>query len=124
MEGRNQTGNPAVALLTVLVAMYVLTGLLLLLLAVLMYRMEPGEAVIRGCMTAIYVLVGFFGGFLQGKAAGKKKYLWGLLAGAMYWVILILVGLLLHQGLTASSVDLASTLALCTLSALAGGMLS
>jgi putative membrane protein (TIGR04086 family) len=113
-----------IPLLAVLVGMYVLTGLLLLLLAFLMYQMEPGEAVVNGAITVIYVLVGFFGGFFLGRAAGRRKYLWGFLAGLCYVLVLFLVGFLLHRGLTDSWVSLASTLVLCAGSATAGGMLS
>jgi putative membrane protein (TIGR04086 family) len=124
MEGRMKRGGMLGPLLAVLVGMYVFTGLLLLLLAFIMYKMEPGEAVVNGGITVIYVLVGFFGGFFMGKAAGKRKYLWGLLAGLSYVLVLFLVGLLLHKGLADSWVSLASTLVLCAASATAGGMLS
>jgi putative membrane protein (TIGR04086 family) len=114
----------ATAMLAVLVGMYILTGLLLLLLAFIMYRLEPGEAVISGGITVIYVLVGFFGGFFAGRVAGQKKYLWGLLAGLCYVLVLFAVGLLLHRGFSGSFVSLISTLVLCAASATAGGMVS
>jgi putative membrane protein (TIGR04086 family) len=124
MERRTKNGGMAIPLLAVLVGMYILTGVLLLLLAFIMYKMEPGEAVVNGGITVIYVLVGFFGGFFAGRAAGQKKYLWGLLVGLCYVAVLFLAGALIHRGISDSWVSLASTLVLCAGSATAGGMLS
>lgn len=113
-----------IPVLTVLVVMYLVSGMLLLLLAFLMYRMEPSEPVVGGAVIAIYIISGFLGGFLMGKRVGVKKYLWGLLMGALYYGVLILVGILLHGGLSSEPVQLGSAMALCLLSATAGGMLS
>lgn len=110
--------------LVVLVTMYIITGILLLLLAFFMYRTEPSEALVNGAIIAIYIIAGFAGGFLMGKRVGMRKYLWGLLMGALYYGILLLVGVILHQGLDTDAVHLISTMILCLLSATAGGMIS
>ena len=110
--------------LVVLVTMYIITGILLLLLAFFMYRTEPSEAFVNGAIIAIYIIAGFAGGFLMGKRVGVRKYLWGLLMGALYYGILLFVGVILHQGLDADAVHLISTMVLCLLSATAGGMIS
>lgn len=107
-----------------LVAMYVITGILLLLLAFFMYKGNLPEAVMNGAIIAIYVIAGFFGGFFIGRYAGVRKYLWGMLIGGLYYLILVLVGLILHRGIGSDPVHLFSTLALCLLSSTAGGMLS
>ena len=113
-----------IPVLVILVTMYIITGMLLLLLAFLMYQMDLAEPVVNGAIIAIYIIAGFFGGFLMGKKTGVKKYLWGLLMGALYYGVLILVGVVLHQGLDAEPVHLLSTMVLCLMSATAGGMLS
>lgn len=124
--GRQTTNRQSmlIPVLVVLVTMYIVTGILLLLLAFFMYRAEPSEAFVNGAIIAIYIIAGFAGGFLIGKRVGMRKYLWGLLMGALYYGILLLVGVLLHQGLNADAVHLVSTMILCLLSASAGGMLS
>ncbi len=124
MKREDQKGTMLIPVLTVLVVMYAVTGMLLLLLAFLMYRMEPSEPVVSGAIIAIYILSGFLGGFLIGKRAGVRKYLWGLLMGALYYGVLLLVGALLHGGVQTDPVQLGSTMALCLLSAMAGGMFS
>ena len=124
MERQARKESMLIPVLVILVTMYIITGMLLLLLAFLMYKMDLTEPVVNGAIIAIYIVAGFFGGFLMGKKVGVKKYLWGLLMGALYYGVLILVGLILHQGLGAEPVHLLSTMILCLLSATAGGMIS
>ena len=124
MERQARKESMLIPVLVILVTMYIITGMLLLLLAFLMYKVDLTEPVVNGAIIAIYIIAGFFGGFLMGKKAGVKKYLWGLLMGALYYGVLILVGLILHQGLGAEPVHLLSTMVLCLLSATAGGMVS
>ena len=124
MERQARKESMLIPVMVILVTMYIITGMLLLLLAFLMYKMDLGEPVVNGAIIAIYIIAGFFGGFLIGKKAGVKKYLWGLLMGALYYGVLILVGMILHQGLNGEPVHLLSTMVLCLLSATAGGMIS
>lgn len=124
MERQAKKDSMVIPVMVILVTMYIITGILLLLLAFLMYRMDLAEPVVNGAIIAIYIISGFLGGFLIGKKVGVKKYLWGLLIGALYYGVLFLVGLLLHQGMDVDAVHLVSTMALCLLSATAGGMIS
>lgn len=124
MERQARKESMLIPMLVILVTMYLVSGVLLLLLAFLMYQMDLTEPIVNGVIIVIYIIAGFLGGFLMGKKAGVKKYLWGLLMGALYYGVLILVGLFLHQGLEAEPIHLFSTMALCLLSAMAGGMIS
>lgn len=124
MERQAKRESMVIPVMVILVTMYIATGILLLLLAFLMYRMDLAEPMVNGAIIAIYIIAGFLGGFLIGKKAGVKKYLWGLLVGALYYGVLFVAGLLLHQGMDADPVHLISTMALCLLSATAGGMIS
>ena len=124
MERQGKKESMVIPVMVILVTMYIITGILLLLLAFLMYRMDLTEPVANGAIIAIYIISGFLGGFLMGKKVGVKKYLWGLLMGTLYYGVLFLVGLLLHQGMDVDAVHLISTMVLCLLSATAGGMLS
>lgn len=124
MERKAKRESMVIPVMVILVTMYIVTGILLLLLAFLMYRMDLSEPVTNGAIIAIYIISGFIGGSLMGKKVGVKKYLWGFLIGALYYGVLFLVGLLLHQSVDVDAVHLISTMVLCLLSATAGGMLS
>ena len=124
MERQTRKESMLIPVLVILVTMYIITGILLLLLAFLMYKADLSEPMVNGAIIAIYIISGFLGGFMMGKRTGVKKYLWGLLMGALYYGVLLLVGVVLHQGLDAEPVHLISTMVLCLLSATAGGMIS
>ena len=71
--------------LKALMAAYVVTGLLLLLLTLLVYKMEFSEEKVTAGITAIYVLSTFVGGFVIGKLSKMRKFLWGLAVGILYF---------------------------------------
>ena len=107
-----------------LVAMYVITGLLLVVLAALLGRVEMSDAAVSIGIIATYIVSCFAGGFLIGKKKKVKKYLWGLCVGASYFVVLLLGNLAVNRGLDGQLVHMLTTAVLCILSGMAGGMLS
>lgn len=70
---------------------YILTAVLLLLLAFLMYKMKLSVQIMTLGVSAVYVLSCLAGGFVLGHGIKKQRLLWGLLAGAVYFLILFLV---------------------------------
>ena len=76
------------------------------------------------CITGIYILVTFLAGFLAGKREGARKFLWGLLMGCLYFIILTLVSLIVNHGMGELSSGFFTTLVLCAGSGMLGGMLS
>ena len=57
--------------------MYVTTMILLLLLALVLFKMEPQEIVTKIWLIAVYIISGGLGGFLIGKRRKSRKFLWG-----------------------------------------------
>lgn len=111
-------------ILKILFLMYVTTMILLLLLALVLFKMEPQEIVTKIWLIAVYIISGFLGGFLIGKRRKSRKFLWGCLMGVLYFGILFAVSLLLYKGLTGDIMHLLTTLVLCTASGTVGGMIS
>ena len=103
---------------------YLLTAGLLLLLALFLYKFSLTEKIVSLCITGIYILVTFLAGFLAGKREGARKFLWGLLMGCLYFIILTLVSLIVNHGMGDLSSGFFSTLVLCAASGMLGGMLS
>jgi putative membrane protein (TIGR04086 family) len=124
MKSRDAKGNPAAAVGAAVLVMLLISILLLLLLALLLYKMSLNESVVRIGIVVIYVIAGVAGGLVAGKTMKEKKYLWGLLAGAIYFVVLFAAGFALHGGLTAEPAGIFASLALCLASGMAGGMVS
>ena len=107
-----------------LLVSYLLTAGLLLLLALFLYKFSLTEKIVSLCITGIYILVTFLAGFLAGKREGARKFLWGLLMGCLYFIILTLVSLIVNHGMGDLSSGFFTTLVLCAGSGMLGGMLS
>ena len=90
-RGERKEGVPVLALAKCLLASYVLTLLLLCLLALLLYKLHLTEGMVTIAISAIYVITTFMAGFLAGKKMKTQKFLWGALLGAAYFVILAVV---------------------------------
>lgn len=123
MDKENQKSS-AMPILADLVAMYVITGLLLVLLAALLGHVEMSDAAVSIGIIATYIVSCFAGGFLIGKKKKRKKYLWGLCVGAFYFAVLLLGNLAVNRGLDGQIAQMLTTAVLCILSGMAGGMLS
>ena len=108
----------------ILFLMYVITLVLLLLLALVLYKMEVSQIVTKVWLIAVYVISGFLGGFLIGKRTKSQKFLWGLLVGAVYFLILLAVSVILYRGLSGDWIHLFTTMVLCMASGTVGGMIS
>ena len=103
---------------------YLLTAGLLLLLSLLLYRFSLSERIVSISITGIYIVVTFLAGFLEGKREGSRKFLWGLMMGCLYFLILALVSLIVNHGMSSLSTSFLTVLVLCAGSGMLGGMLS
>ena len=124
IKPRDARGNPARAIFIAVFAMFILSGLMLLILALLLYKLELSESVVRVGIVVIYVVSGLLGGFRMGRIMRERKYLWGLSAGVLYFVVLFLASGLVKGGFDIEPVKMATTLILCGASGMAGGMVS
>ncbi len=107
-----------------MLAAYILTAGLLLLLAFMLYRFGLSEKVVSICIIGIYIAVTFVVGLIAGKREGKKKYLWGLAMGCAYYVILVIVSLIVNRGPQDIAGNMVTVFFLCAGSGMLGGMIS
>ena len=98
LRARDAKENPAKVLAMVLFIMFIISALLLLFLALLLYRLELSEAVVKVAVIVIYIITGLTGGILMGKKIRDKKFLWGFVAGTVYFGILFAVSLIIKEG--------------------------
>lgn len=107
-----------------LIIAYAVTGVLLAVLAYLVFRFQLGENIADIAIVAIYVVVTFLGAFLTGKKVKEHKFLWGLLLGTLYIAIISVIAIILGQVFHVTSTASLTTIALCVGGGLLGGMLS
>ena len=124
MEKGKACQDAAVRLIKSLLAAYIVTGLLLLLLALLLYKLQLSESVVNIGIIAIYVAACFLGGFLEGKMMKTRKFLWGGAFGLLYFAVLAIISLAVGQGFSGSSSHFVTTLILCMAGGTLGGMVS
>lgn len=103
---------------------YILTGIMLLFLTLLLYKLQLSEPVVAIGIVAIYILSSFIGGFFTGKKIKEKKFMWGLILGALYFLILTAISLMVNRSLQESVSNFVTTMLICVGSGMLGGMLS
>ncbi|HEX3077107.1 MAG TPA: TIGR04086 family membrane protein, partial [Lachnospiraceae bacterium] len=80
-----------------LIFAYLVTGVILLLLSLILYKAQiPSGAVSVGIMLA-YILSTFVGGFFLGKKVESRRFPWGIILGVMYFVIILAVSLVINK---------------------------
>lgn len=117
-------GTCAAALLKSLLLAYLFTVIMLGVLALLLYKLGLSEKTVSICIIVIYVAATLFGGFLMGKRMQSRKFLWGLLTGGAYFVILAAVSLIVGKGNIQLGNSFFTTLVLCAGGGMLGGMFS
>ncbi len=121
---RRQEGIPWIKLGIDLMGAYIVTFVVLLILALLLYKMNLSEKVISGGIVVTYILSCFVAGLFAGKQMKQKRFLWGLIMGLGYYVILLVVSLVINQSFLAIADSMITTLILCAGGGMLGGMLS
>lgn len=125
VEEKGLSGSDGVIfVLKCLLGAYVLTAGFLLLLALMLYRFGLEEKVVNICIIGIYVVVTFLAGWLAGKRAGTKKFVWGLLMGIAYFVVLAIVSLVVNGSVQDVASNFVTVFLLCAGSGMLGGMVS
>ena len=107
-----------------LLASYIVTGILLLVLTFFMYKFELNEKIVSAAIVGIYVVSTLIGGVIIGKLTKSKRYLWGMVLGIIYFVLLLLITLGVYRTLNGGSVSIVTSLILCAGGGMTGGMIS
>ena len=96
-----------------LLAAYVVTGILLIILALALYKFELNEGAVTAGVTAVYLISTFTGGLVVGKLAKVRRFLWGIVLGILYFALLLLVTVGIYRTFHGSSTEILVTFALC-----------
>lgn len=124
MDRNIRKDSKALWVLKALLIAYVVTGVLLLILAVLLYKMELDEKAVSAGVIAIYVAATLIGGLAIGKMAKVKRFVWGLGLGLAYFALLVLITLGVYRTLDTNGINILTTFILCAGGGMIGGMIS
>ena len=108
----------------ILLVMYGITAVLLFLLALLVQKLQWGHEIIAAGISLVYGLSCFAGGFVTGKVQRNKKFLWGILIGFVYLIVMLVVTLAVKNGFQDGVSTFLINLLLCVGGGMLGGMLS
>lgn len=122
MSENVQVNQKAMWVLKALMASYLMSGMLLLVLSLLLYKFNLTQAKVAIGIIIVYVISTFTGGYILGKLMAVKKYLWGLSLGLLYFGVLLMITVGVYGSL--EDTQILSTLILCMCSGTIGGMLS
>lgn len=103
---------------------YVITGIILLMLAFSMYRFNPTGEILRIGVVFAYLFSSFIGGFLAGRKVKEKRFLWGITSGFLYFAVIFLVSLVLGRDVFGELGTTITVFIMCTLGGMLGGMIS
>ena len=124
MERQEKRETRIVWMLKSLLFSYVVTGMLLALLTVLLYKFELDEQLVSAAIVAIYVLATMAGGLVIGKLVKVRRFLWGLGLGAAYFALLMLITLGVYHTLNWNAANMITAFILCSGGGMIGGMIS
>lgn len=74
----------------------VITGILLLITAVLLDKLSLSENTVRLLIYGVYIISGFSAGFVAGKWKKERKFLWGLSAGFVWLGIVLIISICIN----------------------------
>ena len=80
------------------------------------------ESWVQAGIVVIYLASSFSGGRMAGNMAGKRRFLWGICFGIVYFAILIIVSAVFLPGGFAGAGRLLWAAAVCAVGGMAGGM--
>lgn len=103
---------------------YALSGICLLLLALMVFKLDIGQGIVTVGILVIYVVSCLAGGFLSGKLMRQNKYKWGFLVGLCYFVLLMIVSFVVQRRWDMSAQHAITTFFMCLGGGTLGGMLS
>lgn len=124
MERRLRKDSKVLWVLKALLVSYVVTGILLLILAMLLYKFDLDEKSVSAGIIAIYVASTLIGGLVLGKMAKVRRFLWGGGLGIAYFALLLLISLGVYHTLEGNGTNVMTTFILCAGGGMIGGMIS
>lgn len=124
MERQMRKDSKIMWVLKSLLASYIVTGIMLLILTVLLYKFNLDEKVISAAIVAVYLMATLVGGIIIGKLSGSRRFLWGLGIGVGYFALLLLITLGVYHTLKGDGTNLITAFILCAGGGMVGGMIS
>lgn len=116
--------NSIIEICKALIVSYLVTTIMLLLFALALWKLDFSQDVLKGASLVLYILSAGIGGFYIGKKQKEKKFLWGMLLGASYFLVMFLITVLTGGFFGSFGIHFFTTLFICVMSGTLGGMVA
>lgn len=107
-----------------LLVSYLLSGILLAVLAFALYQLRLKEGQVNVMVYVIYFVTCFLGGMVAGKGIRQRRFFWGLLSGLAYFLVLLAVSWMMNKGGAVDMDRSLTVLGICAAGGTMGGMIS
>ncbi len=124
MERISGRAGIAASMLKGLVIAALFTVAALLILAFISLKLEPDARKMEIGILITYVAACFAGGWYCGHKAGRRKFLWGLLLGALYFLLLFAVSGMGERDLQSDLLQSLTSLLACAAGGMLGGIVA
>ncbi|MDD6339825.1 MAG: TIGR04086 family membrane protein [Butyrivibrio sp.] len=112
-----------ISILKVMVLAYIITALLLLLGAFIMYKTGTGDKLTRIITLIVYGVSCITAGLVYTRIYKNRKLLRGALAGIIYYAILIVITIIINRGFPQDFGRVVISLTICTISGIMGALI-
>lgn len=124
MKVQNKWITVGIPMVKCLLCACIVTALLLMLLALFLYKLRLPDAAVSIVIIVIYVAASLLAGLLAGKCMQKRRFLWGMLEGCCYFLLLLVISMAVAGKAIAPDTDMITTFLLCLAGGTLGGMIS
>lgn len=100
------------------------TFVLLLVTTFILLKLQIDTNKLTICTIIIYFVSTFIGGFIFGKIREKNKFLYGMMIGGMYFLVLCIVSAVCAGGFDGITAKVLYSCFTCVIGGMLGGMLS
>ena len=118
MERKKENETRIGSFIKSLLAAYVVSCIMLFLLSFLLYKFDLSEQTVQIGIILTYILSAFVGGFVMGKKAKTRRFLWGMAVGILYFAFLACISSAFR------GTEWILAFVFCTAGGMAGGMMS
>ncbi|MCT4598043.1 MAG: TIGR04086 family membrane protein [Vallitalea sp.] len=101
---------------------YIITIICVLILTFVVYKHELTDSQINIGRVIVIILATLITGLLSGKSIGKNKWMYGAIAGVIYFIIFVIVSLVVNKDSSISG-DVISLFFMCVGGSTLGGIL-
>ena len=107
-----------------IVRSFIVSFMLLLIFAMIMYASDVSNNVVGVMVVITYFVSTLIGGFYVGSRVNEKKFMWGIILGIVYFVLLMIVSVISNKGDVALDISILIALVVSSIGGMVGGMVS